>query len=269
MTKPLRDPRVLAEEAAVAREQARTLHRRAIDEVGKENDTWGARRDAAHREAATTRASADAMQKQANDLYAESNRHAEMAGEQNAYAASIRESNPVEAEDWFENADGLVRVAESVSRRAEIARDAANDLSTKADALEAEVRRIDDEDFSPDYRGREFEQAADLLEDKARLLEEAASQQRDATATVDDPGASSGSLNDARYAQDRADAMEPDYSSIPRSETPGSELMDPYADAVTDPYSAAPDSYGPDSYQNDTDLEEPFDSGFDATTADF
>ena len=52
---PLRDHRTLLEEAATVRAQAKALHQAAVDNLGSEHEEWGARRDAAMREADSAR----------------------------------------------------------------------------------------------------------------------------------------------------------------------------------------------------------------------
>jgi hypothetical protein len=245
--KPSRDARTLEREAAAARAQARALHDKSVGEIGAENTRWGVRRDAALREAVAARGMADGAGKQAKDLYAERDDLVERAANDDRRGSQLYGEQPAAAEEHFENARGLTRMAESVSARADTARDLARAWDLKADALEAEAARIDREPMSADYRAPEYARAADLLDDKARLLEEAAQQARDAERyTADgDPGAASGSANWARYAQELADDIEPDYSpldpqvlqdaGVPRSEIPGSELMDP---TDPEPYAA-------------------------------
>ena len=69
---PLRDHRTLQEEAAAVRAQAKAVHQAAIDNLGHEHENWGARRDAAMREAGTARHNATQADKQANELYGRS-----------------------------------------------------------------------------------------------------------------------------------------------------------------------------------------------------
>jgi hypothetical protein len=259
LTKQLRDARTLDEEAAAIRERARALHDASKNDIHKENTSWGARHDTMKQEATAARSRAVEADKQANDLYAESNRYAETAGEHDAYGAQINADRPVEAEEYFEEAQGWVRMAEATSARAEAAREVAREWATKADELEQNLQSIDGEPMSPGYRAPQLERAADLLDDKARLLGEAAQKQRDSEAeyAADEPGAGSASHNWARYAQEQADAIEPDYSAIdpaalmdagvPRSEIPGSELMDPtYDESVS--YDESASSYDGDAY---------------------
>ena len=246
MPKPLRDPRALSEEAAAARGQARALHDASTEHIRDENLRWGTRRDETAREAAAARSRADAAGKQADELSAEGNRYAEMAGEHDARGSSLYGTRPLEAEEAFEDSQGFVRMAEAVSQRAEVAREEARTWGDKADQLEADLRSIEGEGFSTEYRGRELSRAADVLDEKSRLLEEAAQKQRDSESEYDagEYGAGSASNNWAQYAQERADALAPDYSGldsnllmdagVPRSEIPGSELMDPTYDSYDD-----------------------------------
>ena len=63
------------------RTQAKALHQAAVDNLGSEHEEWGARRDAAIREADSARHNATQADKQADELYGQSNYHAEQAGE--------------------------------------------------------------------------------------------------------------------------------------------------------------------------------------------
>jgi hypothetical protein len=271
--KPSRDPRSLDEEAAATRTQARGLHDAALDALRKENRSWGARRDAAGREAAAARAAADAAEKQANDLSRESHDLAERAANADVAGSRSNATNPADAEEHFEDGRAFIRLAEATSARADEARLLAQQLAERADALEQQYQAIDREPMPADYQGAHLENAADALDEKARLLGEAAEQQRNALLGADDPGAAARSTNWARDAQERADAIRPDYShfdpqvlqdaGVPRSQLPGSELMVPEADAG--PVDAAPVSG--DAYRStpsdDTDLMEPSANAFD------
>ena len=217
MTKQLRDARTLDEEAAAIRERARALHDASKNDIHKENTSWGARHDTMKQEATAAR-SRGRRSRQASERSATPRAIATRKRRASTMrmARDINADRPVEAEEYFEDAQGWVRMAEATSARAEAAREVAREWATKADELEQNLQSIDGEAMSPGYRGPQLERAADLLDDKARLLSEAAQKQRDSEAEYanDEFGAGSASNNRARYAQQQADTIEPDYSTI-------------------------------------------------------
>ena len=273
---PLRDHRTLLEEAATVHAQAKALHQAAVDNLGSEHEEWGARRDAAMREADSARHNATQADKQADELYGQSNYHAEQAGERDADGAQVVDSRPLEAEYDFEQSRAWVRHAEALSNRADDARQAAREWAQKADELEKTAHAIDNEPDRPTFIAPKLKALADQLDDKARLLEEAAQKQVDAAneQAAGDPGAASASRNWANYALQQADGMQLEYGSldpqvlraagIPLSQIPDSALMDPNdATAAVAPAgtgNASPDDVSGAARYDDTDLMDPNDS---------
>ena len=172
--------------------------------------------DEAAAEAWALRQKAKAAEIQAQREHREAVDFEKQASERGTSAATLEQSgNPAEAQEEREAADALRAMARSHTQRASAAERRAQEALDQVGPLDKTV-----EDHAAekgvDLQPREMERVADQLDDKVRLLEEAAAA-RDEALRLRDAGDQANAVEAAEravQAQAKADAIAPAYDTL-------------------------------------------------------
>jgi hypothetical protein len=230
-------------QAAQLRAQAAVLHSAALEAVTSERTKLQSELNDLQRAASAARHGAQEAAQQADTQTEQAKSNLETAQRLDKQASAT--SDQIAAESLREDAQAYRAAAAASTELAQRAQQAMVDETVRAAELEQRARNLDEAPTPPDFPPRVLEAAADQLDDKARLLAEAAQSQREAERyqATGDVGGAAGSASYTRYLLEQAAAIEVDVSQIDPAirsqagldDAAGQEPVDPLAVIGADP----------------------------------
>jgi hypothetical protein len=230
-------------QAAQLRAQAAVLHRAALEAVTSERTKLQSELNDLQRASSAARHSAQEAAKQADTQTEQAKSNLETAQRLDREASGTRDQ--VAAESLREDAQAYRAAAVASTELAQRAQQAMVDETVRAAELDQRAHNLDVAPTPPDFPPRVLETAADQLDDKARLLAEAAQSQREAERyqATGDVGGAAGSARYTSYLLEQAAAIEVDTSQIDPTirsqagfdDAAGPDPVDPLATDGADP----------------------------------